>query len=39
MHDQCERCAHFDEGRYVERFGDDGHRKGYCLYKGGMQGS
>jgi hydrogenase small subunit/[NiFe] hydrogenase small subunit len=38
IHDQCERRAHFDEGRYVERFGDDGHRKGYCLYKVGCKG-
>ncbi len=37
-HDQCERRAHFDEGRYVEQFGDSGHLKGYCLYKVGCKG-
>lgn len=37
-HDQCERRPHFDEGRFVERFGDEGHRKGYCLYKVGCKG-
>ena len=38
IHDHCERRAHFDEGRFVERFGDEGHRKGYCLYKVGCKG-
>ena len=38
IHDHCERRPHFDEGRFVERFGDDAHRKGYCLYKVGCKG-
>jgi hydrogenase small subunit/[NiFe] hydrogenase small subunit len=38
IHDQCERRAHFDEGRFAEEFGDDGHKKGYCLYKVGCKG-
>ena len=38
IHDHCERRPHFDEGRFVERFGDPGHRKGYCLYKVGCKG-
>ncbi len=37
-HDQCERRAHFDEGRFVEQFGDENHKKGYCLYKVGCKG-
>ena len=37
-HDNCERRAHFDAGQYVERFGDAGHRIGYCLYKMGCKG-
>lgn len=37
-HDQCERRAHFDEGRYAEQFGDHGHLQGYCLYKVGCKG-
>ncbi len=38
IHDHCERRAHFDEGRFVEQFGDDSHKKGYCLYKVGCKG-
>ena len=38
IHDHCERRAHFDEGRFVEQFGDEGHRQGYCLYKVGCKG-
>ncbi len=38
IHDHCERRPHFDEGRYVERFGDGGHRRGFCLYKVGCKG-
>ncbi len=38
IHDHCERRSHFDEGRYVEQFGDAGHRMGYCLYKVGCKG-
>jgi NiFe hydrogenase small subunit HydA len=38
IHDQCERRAHFDEGRFAEKFGDEGHKQGYCLYKVGCKG-
>lgn len=38
IHDQCERRAHFDAGRFAETYGDEGHRKGYCLYKLGCKG-
>ncbi len=38
IHDQCERRAHFDEGRFAETFGDEGHKQGYCLYKVGCKG-
>lgn len=38
IHDACERRAHFDAGQYVEQFGDEGHRIGYCLYKVGCKG-
>ncbi len=38
IHDQCERRAHFDAGRYVEAWGDDGHRNGWCLYRMGCKG-
>jgi hydrogenase small subunit len=38
IHDNCERRAHFDNGQYVEMWGDAGHRAGYCLYKLGCKG-
>ncbi len=38
IHDHCERRPHFDEGRFVEQFGDEGHKRGYCLYKVGCKG-
>lgn len=38
IHDNCERRAHFDAGQYVEHWGDEGHRAGYCLYKMGCKG-
>ncbi len=38
IHDNCERRPHFDAGRFAIEFGDEGHRKGYCLYKLGCKG-
>ena len=38
IHDQCERRAHFESGRFVMAWGDEGARKGYCLYKMGCKG-
>ncbi len=38
IHDNCERRSHFDAGRFALEFGDEGHRKGYCLYKLGCKG-
>ncbi len=38
IHDQCERRAHFDAGRFVEKWGDAGHAKGWCLYRMGCKG-
>jgi hydrogenase small subunit len=38
IHDQCERRAHYDAGQFVEEWGDEGHRKGWCLYKMGCKG-
>ena len=38
IHENCERRAHFDAGRFAIRFGDEGHRKGWCLYKIGCKG-
>ncbi len=38
IHDNCERRAQFDAGQYVESWGDEAHRHGYCLYKMGCKG-
>ena len=38
IHENCERRPHFDAGHFAEVFGDDGHRKGWCLYKLGCKG-
>lgn len=38
IHENCERRPHFDAGRFAYEFGDDSHRKGYCLYKLGCKG-
>lgn len=38
VHDLCERRGRFDAGEFVERFGDEGAKKGYCLYKVGCKG-
>lgn len=38
IHDQCERRAHFDAGRFVEQFGSKEEELGYCLYKVGCKG-
>jgi NiFe hydrogenase small subunit HydA len=38
IHENCERRAHFDAGRFATAFGDEGHSLGYCLYKLGCKG-
>jgi hydrogenase small subunit len=38
VHDTCYRRANYDAGLFVERWDDDGARKGYCLYKMGCKG-
>lgn len=38
IHEDCPRRSHFDAGRFVETFGDEAHREGYCLYKTGCKG-
>jgi hydrogenase small subunit len=38
VHENCERRPHFDAGRFVNEFGDYGHRNGWCLYKIGCKG-
>jgi len=38
IHDNCERRGHFDAGEFAVLWGDEGHRKGYCLYRLGCKG-
>lgn len=38
IHEHCPRRPHFDAARFVQQFGDEGHRLGYCLYKLGCKG-
>lgn len=38
IHDNCPRRAHFDAGEFVEEWGDEGHKSGWCLYKMGCKG-
>lgn len=38
IHDKCYRRAFFDAGMFVEKFDDEGARKGWCLYKVGCRG-
>lgn len=38
IHDNCPRRAHFDTGEFVEEWGDEGHKNGWCLYKMGCKG-
>ncbi|HLC02742.1 MAG TPA: hydrogenase small subunit [Anaerolineales bacterium] len=38
IHDHCERRGHYDAGQFVEEWGDEGHRRGWCLYKMGCKG-
>ncbi|GAB4546078.1 MAG: hydrogenase small subunit [Anaerolineales bacterium] len=38
IHDNCPRRGHFDAGEFVAAWGDEGHKKGWCLYKMGCKG-
>jgi len=38
IHDNCERRGHFDAGEFVQAWGDEGHKKGWCLYQMGCKG-
>lgn len=38
IHEHCPRRPHFDSGRFVRQFGDEGHRSGWCLYHMGCKG-
>lgn len=38
IHETCPRRSHFDAGRFVVEWGDEGHRQGWCLYRMGCKG-
>ncbi len=38
IHDRCYRRSYFDAGQFVEKWDDEGARKGWCLYKMGCRG-
>jgi len=38
IHDFCERRPHYDAGEFVEEWGDEYAKKGWCLYKMGCKG-
>jgi hydrogenase small subunit len=38
IHDICPRRGHFDAGQFALTWGDEGHRKGWCLYRLGCKG-
>jgi len=38
IHDHCPRRAHYDAGNFAQTIGDEGHRKGWCLFKLGCKG-
>ncbi len=38
IHDNCERRYFYDSGKFVQAWGDAGHRAGWCLYKMGCKG-
>lgn len=38
IHDQCPRRSHFENDEFVEEFGSEEAKMGYCLYKMGCRG-
>ena len=38
IHEHCPRRAHFDAGEFARSFGDEGHRRGWCLCALGCKG-
>jgi hydrogenase small subunit len=38
VHEECERHDHYEAGRFVWAWGDEGHRQGWCLLKMGCKG-
>ncbi|QOY53841.1 hydrogenase small subunit [Candidatus Sulfurimonas marisnigri] len=38
VHDNCERRGHYELGEFVKEWGDEGAKKGYCLFEVGCKG-
>jgi hydrogenase small subunit len=38
IHEECPRHDHYEEGRFALEWGDEGHRRGWCLLKLGCRG-
>jgi hydrogenase small subunit len=38
IHDECPRHDHYEAKRFVQQWGDDGHRAGWCLFRMGCRG-
>ncbi len=38
IHDNCERRGHYELGEFVREWGDEGARKGWCLFEMGCKG-
>ncbi len=39
IHENCERRGHFDAGEFVKEWGDEGAKKGWCLFEMGCKGA
>jgi quinone-reactive Ni/Fe-hydrogenase small subunit len=38
IHDNCERRGHYELGEFVNEWGDEGAKKGWCLFEMGCKG-
>lgn len=38
IHEECERHEHYEHERFVLAWGDEGHQRGWCLFKMGCKG-
>jgi hydrogenase small subunit len=38
IHDECERHDFYEEEQFVLEWGDEGHKRGWCLFKMGCKG-
>jgi [NiFe] hydrogenase small subunit len=38
IHEQCPRRAHYENQEFVKKFGDEGAKKGWCLFEMGCKG-